>query len=128
MLNDAIGGYFGLDLREKEAYHKEKKCIALNTSRNCLEYILFGRNYQLVFIPYFTCEAILEPFNKLNIQFEFYSIDENLEPIFDFNKLDSNAAFLYTNYFGLKDNYIKELAAQDVNLIIDNSQSFFQNQ
>jgi hypothetical protein len=122
---DAIGGYFSLELNKKLPYHKGKKLLSLNTARNCLEYILEAKDYKLVHIPYFTCEVILEPLKKLNIDYKFYSIDEKLEPIFDFHSLVESEAFLYTNYFGIKDSYINKLSTFGINLIIDNAQSFF---
>ena len=125
MISDAIGGYFSLELQKKQPYHGEENFVSLNTARNCLEYLLEANDYKLVYIPYFTCDVILEPFKKLNIDFKFYSIDNNLEPIFDFNSLGKAEAFLYTNYFGIKDNYVNKLSSYGINLIIDNAQSFF---
>lgn len=122
---DAIGGYFSLELNEKQSYHKGKKLISLNTARNCLEYILEANDFKLVYIPYFTCEVILEPFKKLNIDYKFYSIDKKLEPFFNFDSLGEGEAFLYTNYFGIKDSYINKLSTLGINLIIDNAQSYF---
>ena len=57
--------------------------------------------------------------------FEFYHIDTNLEPVFDYNTLGKKDGFLYTNYFGLKDDFSKKIAKQVPNLILDNAQSFF---
>lgn len=126
MKSDAIGGYLSLELNRKASLHNENSnCLLLNTARNCLEYILESRKYKLVYIPYFTCDVIIEPFRKLNINYEFYSIDEMLEPVFDFDSIGENEAFLYTNYFGIKDNYIYKLASFGINIIIDNAQSFF---
>jgi hypothetical protein len=118
-----IGGYFELELRKGEEYHKE--AIRLNTGRNALELILKTKKYSRVFIPYFTCGVILEPFNKLAIDYEFYSIDKNLEPVFDFDKMKSNEGFLFTNYFGIKDLFIIDLSNKCKNLIVDNSHAFF---
>lgn len=123
MTNKSIGGYFELELRNIGEYHPN--AIALNTARNAFEYVLKVRNYKKVYIPYFTCDVILEPINKLKIEYEFYSINKNLEPEFDRNKIKYGEGFLYTNYFGLKDNFIPELAKKIPNLIIDNAQSFF---
>ncbi len=119
----AIGGYFELELRKGSEYHCD--AIRLNTGRNSLEFILRIRKYCKVFIPYYTCETVLEPFNKLGVDYEFYSINEKLEPDFDYNKVKADYGFLYTNYFGLKDSFIYELAKIQKNLIIDNAQSFF---
>lgn len=127
MTDDAIGGYFTLELKQNLSYHQGADCIELNTARNCLEYILKVNNYQVLYVPFFTCEVILEPLQKLNIEYKFYSINEKLEPIFDFNRLNKNEAFLYTNYFGIKDDCVNKLAAYGINLIIDNAQSFFSN-
>jgi hypothetical protein len=49
----SIGGYFELELPEGNEYHPE--AIALNSGRHCFEYILRLRNYQKVYIPYYTC-------------------------------------------------------------------------
>lgn len=125
MMKDAIGGYFSLELKDMQPFHKAENSLSLNTGRNCLEYLLEVNDYKLVYIPYFTCDVILEPFKKLSIPYQFYSIDENLEPIFDFDSLEENEAFLYTNYFGIKDNYVNKLSSYGINLIIDNAQSFF---
>jgi hypothetical protein len=121
---DAIGGYFGLELRQGEQhYHKDALC--LNSARNCLEYILRARNYTKIYIPYYTCEVILEPLEKLNVTYEFYHIDELLEPKSEYF-LKENEAFLYTNYFGLKQNCVKRLAKLYKNqLIVDNAQAFY---
>jgi hypothetical protein len=118
-----IGGYFELELRKEEEYHKN--AIRLNTGRNALELILKVKQYKKIFIPLYTCEAILEPLKKLKIDYECYYIDEKLEPIFDYKRIKTNEAFLYTNYFGLKDSFIADLSINCLNIIIDNTQAFF---
>lgn len=119
----AIGGYLSLELPLNEEYHKD--AIRLNTGRNCLEYILRARKYNKVYIPFYTCEVIVEPFKKLNIQYEFYHIDLHLE-IADCPTLKKDEAILYTNYFGLKQRYVEQLANQlGSQLIVDNTQAFY---
>ena len=121
----AIGGYPELELRKGEHYHKD--ALRLNTARNCLEYILIARKYKKVYVPYYTCEAVHEPFKKLEsgCRMEFYHIDEQLEPT-EFPDLKEGEAFLYTNYFGLKQNTVEKLVNKYGNrLIVDNSQAFF---
>lgn len=119
----AIGGYFSLELPLREEYHKD--ALRLNTGRNCLEYILRTRGYKKVYIPYYTCEVILEPFKKLDIPYEFYYINNDLE-IKDRFTLKSDEALLYTNYFGLKQCYVEHLAEKvGSRLIVDNTQAFY---
>lgn len=119
-----IGGYFELELRKGEEFHQE--AIRLNSGRNAFEYILRAREYKKVYLPYFTCAVMLEPIIKLNIESQFYHINEQLEPIFDFNKIGINETFLYINYFGIKSREVKKLSKSGINLIIDNSQAFFE--
>ena len=122
-MDKAIGGYFELELRKGEHYHKD--ALRLNTARNCFEYVLLVRKYTKVYIPYFTCEVMLEPLQRHQIQYEFYHINEQLEPIEDI-VLQEEEAFLYTNYFGLKQSCVERLAkVYGKQLIVDNAQAFF---
>ncbi|MBR6550187.1 MAG: hypothetical protein IKT71_03185 [Paludibacteraceae bacterium] len=122
-MTEAIGGYFELELRQGEHYHKD--ALRLNTARNCFEYILRARKYTKVYIPYYTCEVMLEPLNKCNVAYDFYHINEQLEPVEVFH-LEPSEAFLYTNYYGLKQQCVAQLATQyGKQLIVDNAQAFF---
>lgn len=120
---EAIGGYFSLELPLREEYHKD--AIRLNTGRNCLEYILRVRGYKKVYVPYYTCEVVIEPINKLGIPYEFYHIDIHFE-IRDRFTLKEGEVLLYTNYFGLKQRYVEQLAEKEGSrLIVDNTQAFY---
>ena len=121
-LSDPIGGYFGLEIQQKGSYYND--LIALNSGRNAFEYILRARKCRHIYIPYYTCDVLLEPIHKLNIPYEFYSVNERLEPE-TLAGININSSFLYTNYFGLKSAYIKKLTAFLPNLIIDAAQAFF---
>ncbi len=120
---DAIGGYFELELGVSQEFHST--AIRLNAARNALEYILKVKRYKKVFIPFFTCDVLLQAFERARVAYVFYEIDANLEPIFNYEILEAHEAFLYTNYFGIKDNFITVLAGRVRNLIVDNAQSFF---
>lgn len=122
MIN-SIGGFFEMELRHGEHYHQN--ALKLNTARNCLEYLLRARNYKKIFIPYYTCEVILEPIKKIQIEYDFYHINQELEPVKDYKLLD-HEAFLYINYFGLKQEAVVNLFNNyGTNLIVDNSQAFY---
>lgn len=125
MINDqkSIGGYFELELPQNSEYHSA--AIALNTGRNCLEYILRVRGYRNVYLPYYSCDVLLEPFIKLNVKYSFYRINEHLELDEDI-QLNDGEALLYINYFGLKQGYIDFLATKyGKQLIVDNTQAFY---
>ncbi|MFA5648815.1 MAG: hypothetical protein WC951_10975 [Bacteroidales bacterium] len=119
----AIGGYFELELPKGEEYHKS--ALRLNLGRNAFEYILRAKQYKKVYLPYYTCDVMLEPIEKLGLKVEFYHIDENLLPLFDYSKVKITEVFVYTNYFGICDNNVDKVAQQCKNLIVDNSQAFY---
>lgn len=119
----AIGGYFELENRFESEYYSG--LTRLNSGRNCLEYILRAREYEKVFVPSYACTAVMEPIHKLNIAFEYYPINLNLEPV-QIPKIEKDEAFLIINYFGLLGGYVNSLNSQNINLIVDNSQAFFE--
>jgi hypothetical protein len=111
-----------LELNRKAEYHQD--ALALNTGRNALEYILRARKYKKIYLPYYSCSVLLEPLKKLGTAWEYYSLDENLEPKFEKKPADGEA-LLYINYFGIKQQTIHRLKETLTNLIVDNSQAFF---
>lgn len=122
-----IGGYFELELPEGSKDFPHALCTALNSGRHALEFILcqLGNKVKMVHIPYYTCDVILEPLRRLNIGYQFYGIDENLE-IKDVPALPEGHYIIANNYFGIKDEYIKRLFYElGTKLIVDNAQAFF---
>ncbi|PKQ67955.1 hypothetical protein [Labilibaculum manganireducens] len=118
----AIGGYFELEVVGGPGYYPD--LLHLNTGRNCLEYLLRAGNFKKIYLPRFSCKVLLEPIKKLNIEFEYYRVDQNLNPVLDFSP-KKDEVVLYINYFGIKDAVLEQLSHQIENLIVDNSQAFF---
>ena len=125
MDNKEIGGYFSLEL-SAHSNDMHSSGVYVNSGRNALEYILKSLvNINKIWIPYFTCEVILEPIIKLNIPYSFYSINISFE-IVDTILLKEDEYLLVNNYFGIKDNYIESLADKyGDKLIVDNAQSLY---
>lgn len=121
--NREIGGYFELELSRGEEYHKD--AIRLNTGRNAFEYILRAKGYKKVYLPFYTCDVMLEPIQKLKLEYGFYHIDETFRPAFDFSIIKHDDVFVYNNYFGICDLQVIEVTQKCKNLIIDNSQAFY---
>jgi len=117
-----IGGYLELELNDNDTiYHDAAK--ALNSGRHALEFILLQKKYRRVLVPYYGCEAILQPIKRQNIDFEFYPLNADFTP--SIRGLKSGEALLYINYFGLMTPVIKALRLKPGNLIVDNSQAFY---
>ena len=122
----AIGGYFELADYEEEKNFPHKDGVLLNTGRNALEYILrFIGEIKGIFLPYYTCEVVLEPLKKLHIPWTFYHINSNFEIVEDIRPKEGEY-IIANNYFGIKDAYIKTLAEKyGDHLIVDCAQAFF---
>ena len=122
----AIGGYFELADNDCNKGILPVDGVALNTCRNALEYIILHLSYvKRIFVPYYTCEAVIEPLLRLSIKFEFYHIDENLE-LAEEILLREGDYLIVNNYFGVKDSYMEQLADKyRERLIIDNAQALF---
>lgn len=121
--NNAIGGYFELELNDfGSIYHDD--LLALNTGRNALEFILIQQGYVKIYIPYYTCDVTLQPIKRQNIDYEFYFLDKDFYP--KNVALKDKEALLYVNYYGIMNNQLKRLSDKYSNLIIDNSQAFYE--
>ncbi len=125
-MQESIGGYFELEGTGNGGTFPQAHGIMLNTGRNAFEYILASiGKVKLVYVPYYTCEVVLEPLRKLDITYSFYHINRNLEIAEDIS-LQENEYLLYTNYFGIKDAYVRKLASHyKERLIVDCAQALY---
>jgi hypothetical protein len=119
-----IGGYFNLELTDRGGFLHDDGML-FNSCRNSLEIVLrsIGK-IKCLWLPYYTCDSVLQPIIELKVEHKFYHINENLEiEDFPFNEDDY---LLYTNYFGIKDDYVLNLSKKyGQRLIVDNAQSFY---
>lgn len=124
-MDKAIGGYFELELNE--GYERHGDAIKLNSGQYALEYILKARKYSKVYLPYYICDSVLQPFKRQGVAYEFYHINEQLEPAIEMQPKDDEAV-LYVNYFGLKNRMAETFCYAYKNTIIDCTQAFYYEQ
>jgi len=93
-----LGGYFELELNQGVHFHSE--ALALNSSRNCLKYILQAQKPSKVYLPAYCCDSLVEPLISEGVEYSFYHIDESFELI-ELPNLKFNERLLYINYFAL---------------------------
>jgi len=119
-----IGGYFELEL-SKGGMHYHGTPYVLKSGRAALREIFRYIKPSLVYLPYYTCDALLEPFEAEGVEFRFYEINEFLEPVCSFDLLPGEY-LLYINYFDLKRDAVQQLSSlYKDKLIVDCTQSFF---
>ena len=118
-----IGGYIELEKSHGNEYHKS--AIALNSARHCIEYLILSRKISKIFLPYFLCGCVAELCNKCKCEYSYYNIDEQLLPVFN-HELNENEYILIVNYYGrLGLEEINQYKIQYKNIIVDNTQAFF---
>lgn len=121
-----IGGYFELELHEKQPL-----CIPqskfVNSGRHALEYILrtLKDKIKQLWIPYYTCDVVLEPIKRIGIDYNFYHINDKFE-LYDDIILEDGDYLVINNYFGIKDDYINKIIQKyGSKIIVDNAQAFY---
>lgn len=120
-----IGGFIGLEFKGGTgSYHPD--ALSLVSGRSCFNYFLLENSPSRVYVPFYTCDALLEPLIANKISFDFYAINENLEPVFNKKLIHGKEYLVYINYFDIKNKTTLELEKKyNDALIIDNTQGFF---
>jgi hypothetical protein len=120
----AIGGFFGLEEERERRGPWHASAPALTSGRACLRAILELVRPARIAVPFYICDAALEPIRRLGLPFDFYGLRAGLDP--DRGAWPADAAVLYVNYFDLKNREAGQLdAALGPRAIIDDTQAFF---
>ena len=118
------GGYIELETFHGKFLHEG--AIALNCGRGALEYLCEAKKIQKLYLPRFLCSSVPNLCKKIGVEFEYYPINENFEPIFQ--KELGNGEWLYiVNFYGQLNNDYLSIWKQKYNhVIVDNAQSYYQ--
>lgn len=121
-----IGGYFEWEFPANNGSFLHSNGVLLNSGRHSLEYILMSLGaIKRLWIPYYTCDVVLQPIERLGIPYSFYRINKDFT-LAEEIALSEDEYIIYTNYFGLMDTYCKEIAKRyGSHLILDCAQAFF---
>lgn len=118
-----IGGYLELEHNFGSLYHN--KAIALNSARNCLQYLIQTKNIKHLFLPKLLCSCIKTICKNSNVKISFYNTDYKLRP--NFKNIATNEFIYFVNYYGqINNSELTSLSQQYPNLIVDNVQAYFQ--
>ena len=117
-----IGGYIELDTYELPMLYDD--LLKFNCARNCLAYLIKTKKIAKIFLPYFLCDSVFEIVKKYSVDINYYHIDKNFLP----EKIDvHDDEYIYiVNYYGQLDNNDKrKLQKKYKNVILDNTQAYF---
>jgi hypothetical protein len=120
-----IGGYFELEIPSKKGgiYQGAHK---YQSARAAFASLLEAGRPKKIWLPKYTCDAMLAPAAAARIDIGFYDIDSNFR-IEEGLTLEDGDWLLYVNYFGVCSFREEELLQrfQSSRLIFDHSQAFF---
>ncbi len=121
-----IGGFLEFELFSQAGPGYHVGALALSNARACISHIISRTRMRRVWVPYYTCNALLEPFEQAGIPYQFYALTEELSIADAPEQLKNDEFLVYVNYFGLKNAYVQKLVEVYGNqLLIDNTQDFF---
>jgi hypothetical protein len=122
-----IGGFIGLELFPKNfTYHEA--ATPLSNARACFNLLLQKLKPTKVYLPYYCCKELKQPLIINNVPHAFYHLDHILNPVFT-KGLKPTELFLYINYFDIKNKAVSDIEKKfKTQLIVDNTQAFFQRQ
>lgn len=66
----------------------------------CLEDILLTDTKKVAYVPMYTCETVLAPFEKAGYTLKFYEVDKDLRCIFDPSVIDEISLLSLCGYYG----------------------------
>lgn len=120
---NSIGGFLELELHDYG--YLQDNSFNFNTARNALRFLLRNLDVKEIFVPFYTCPVVWEAVVSENVSIIPYDVDDRFEPLINFSK---DSFVIYTNYFGVCENIIKNLSSSCSNLIVDNAQAFWSKQ
>lgn len=118
-----IGGYIELDRYFLPMLHEN--AIKLNCGRNALAYLVRTKNIQRILMPSFLCSSCRNVLMKNGVAIRYYPVGPDFKPAGIC--LESGEWLYVVNFYGqLSNAYIRQLKDKYENVILDQSQAYFQ--
>jgi len=121
----AIGGFLPLETAHgpaTAAYHV--RAVPLASGRACWHAVLRACRPNRVRVPFYICDAVLQPLAALAIPFDFYALDAAFRPAAD-GRTRPGQLTLVVNYFGVQSTFVDARAHDDERVVVDDTQAFF---
>lgn len=120
----AVGGYFELELPPTRSFLHDN-ALRFQSSRAAFLALVRSLRPKAVWMPWFMCDAMLEPLRMARIPVKRYAIDRNMRP--QPVDLAPGEWLVYVNYFGLCDRQVDDVLDRFPRdrVVIDNAQALF---
>lgn len=121
-----IGGYLGFEKFSGKSYHSD--ALAFNSCRNALCFLIMIKGYRRIWLPDYFCGSVEGTIKKYtNIEICYYNVNNDFTPPDRIGSSRPEECVLIVNYYGILTNdEILNYQGKYNNLILDNTQSYFQ--
>lgn len=121
----AIGGYFGLEL-PRGFGHLHPQASRFQSARAAFLALLSAHRPRRVWMPWFSCDSILEPLRMNGVPVARYSLGAGFM-VDDQVALQPGEWLLYINYFGVHDDAVAQVLRRfpSEQVIVDNAQGLY---
>ena len=123
--DQAIGGYQELELPFIDS-NVLNGVVRTNSARSAIKLVLSSLDANKVWLPAYTCEAVVEAAKDVGVPIEFYKLDSNfeVEPLL---QLKCDELILIVDYFGLCSEAVQRSRGRFAHgqTIVDCCQSYF---
>lgn len=126
-----IGGEFEIDLStQRQDFVEQPDTYYYASGRAALYQIVKSLNVKRVWLPDYLCISVVDAVKKAGVDYVFYELDDNLEPILNTLNPSEFDAILLINYFGLMDLSVIETKLSETFpytvLLEDDVQAYFE--
>ena len=120
----AIGGFLPLEIApDGERCHPS--AAALASGRACWNAIVRACRPSRVYVPFYVCDAVLQPLAASGTIYTFYSIGDSFRPE-ETPEPAAGELLLIVNYFGVMTSFIDTVVEQyPGRVVVDDTQAFF---
>ncbi len=122
----AFGGFFEEEKDWEFSSNIHVNATPLTSGRAAIRQILKVTKAKQVYLPFYICDTVINTLKETEVCFEFYQLSSEFEPI-NLPPLKSGTFLFYVNYFGLHGHVAEKLLSKyKGQLIVDNTQAFFE--
>jgi hypothetical protein len=122
------GGFLTADPRSASGEAEYHGGTPLTTARACLRVVLEAVRPPRVHLPFYVCDALLQPLRAVGVPYSFYALDRLLRPVWweASQPPRESGLIVFINYFGLLGREASACGALlRGRLVVDNVQAFF---
>jgi len=121
----AIGGFLPLEIAAAGGEGCHAGAVALASGRACWHVVLRTCRPSRVLLPFYICDAVLQPLTATRTPIEFYPLTEAFLPAGE-RQPAAGELMLIVNYFGVLSPVVEARSRADAGrVVVDDTQAFF---